>query len=123
MLSKLHSTPREPRVPPVTPGTLTKYNRQPQHCKETRTMGIAERQPLMAMDEFLAEVEFIQQTIATYNENLDKINNSLHKLLRDSLSREDKESLSSELEQLRTKNKDIRKLIAEVRYHCIRIDY
>ena len=86
-------------------------------------MEIAERQPLMAMEEFLAEVDFIQQTINTYNENLDKINNSLHKLLRDSLTREDKESLSSELEQLRTKNKDIRKLIAEVRYHCIGIDY
>ena len=77
----------------------------------------------LAMEEFLAEVEFIQETIATYNENLDKINNSLHKLLKHSLTPEDKESLSLELEQLRTKNKDIRKLIIEVRYHCIGIDY
>ena len=96
MLSKLHSTPREPRVPPVTPGTLTKYNTQPKHCKETRTMGIAERQPLMEMEEFLTEVDFIQQTINTYNENLDEIKNNLNKLIKHCLTPEDKEKLSLE---------------------------
>lgn len=78
-------------------------------------MGLSETLPLMAIEEFLTEVETIQQLITEYDENLDKIDSNQEKLLRLSWTPDDRENLSSELEGLRTKNKEIRKSIAEVR--------
>ena len=85
-------------------------------------MGVSEKLPLMGIDEFLTEVDDIQQSITAYDENLDKIKNTQDKLLRLSWTPEDRENLSSELERLRTKNKEIRKSIAEVS-ECQVIDH
>ena len=77
-------------------------------------MEISEKLPLIDVDEFLKEVEEIEELIKTYDENLEEIKKIQNKLMKQSWTPQERENLSAELQRLGKENKECRKLIAEV---------
>lgn len=75
-------------------------------------MEISEKLPLIGVQDFLQEVDDIKQLITAYDKNLEKLNNIQDKLLKLSLTPEERESSSLELQRLRAENKEFRKSIS-----------
>ena len=70
--------------------------------------------PLLGIDEFLKEVEEIQELNKSYDENLEKIQNIHRNLLKIGWNQKAREKETLELERLTSKNKEFQKDISEV---------
>ena len=72
--------------------------------------------PLIGIEDFLKEVEEIQDLNKSYDENLDKIADIQGKLLQIGWNQKAREQESAELESLMSKNKGFQNAITKVRY-------